>query len=102
MREAAGASLRWVAGLALHWSLSVADWVVALADRIDPLRGDEDPRIVRYPFEGFEPVTGPMSDRSDMGPRRRQVAPRTRAERVPEEPLAGSLEERQRSLRRIQ
>lgn len=101
MREEVGAALRWFAGLALHLSLSAADWVVALADRIDPPRGDEEPPDDRA-FEGFVPVTESMSDRSDMGAPRRQVAPRPRPKRVPDEPSAGSLDERLRRLRRIQ
>jgi hypothetical protein len=109
VRERAGSALRWCAGVALHWSLTAADWVVALADRIDPLGEDGEPRVVRDPlrrsdedraFEGFVPVTESMSDLSDMAPqprrRFRQVLEESR-----EEPLPGSVDERLKRLRRI-
>lgn len=108
VRERAGSALRWCAGVALHWSLTAADWVVALADRIDPLGEDGEPRIVRDPFrskdrefEGFVPVTESMSDRSDMVPQPRRGFRRLREERVLDEPLPGSVAEREQRLRRI-
>lgn len=100
MREGVGVALRWFAGLALHLSLTAADWMVAVADRIDPQPEDEEPPEDQA-FDGFVPVTS-ASDRSDVPKVPALAARRRREDPVPEDPPEGSLEARLKRLRRIQ